>query len=1274
MTGAELRVLGPLQLSVAGREVALGTPMQRNVLGRLIVAHGQVVTTERLIDDLWSGQPPPKAASVLQVHIHTLRRLFEPDRPRRAPSRFIVSKSSGYALKIAEKAVDAWHFEEQLRSYQELLGNPETRPDPLARNALLDAALTQWRGPALEAFAEADWAAPEADRLTDLYLTAVELNAQTELELGRPGEVVLELRQLVEDHPGREGIVRLLALAQYRLGQQLEALTTIRRSREFLGAEFGVDPGPALRTLEVAILNHSADLTPAGGPSRIPIELITATHATADGAQAGTEKTSSTGYSSQLSELLDIAETARRGRLRLAWITGPPGIGKTTLTEAALTTLATTGWTTAAGSCSEIDGAPTAWAWSELLAELDDTDLTAIPTGGDAFAISRAVTEQCRRATASGQVALLLEDVHRADTATLQVLRQVANWLRDEPVLILITVRRCEGGPAVADTAAALARYTATWVELSGLDAMATRQAAMAAGLTTIGDELLAQLHTRTGGNPLFVRELAKLAAARGGGREPLPLEEVPDSIRELVDNRIAQLPTGVTEVLRHASIWGAEVELGILSLASGIAEDALIDLIAAAEAAGLVTTGSTGSIRFQHELLRDAVYLGIPALRRGRMHWTALELLEQHADAHPAVARDPDVLAWHAIRGASSETARRALGYVRAAAERRMARQLRSATVRLLQAAVDLHELAGDGAEHADRADRLAFFEVRCLLVTALAYDNRHREARAQRRLALDLADRLNDDDLRTRALTSWRAPVIWAIREWRNPDHRIRRALAQALARHGAPDWTLPLLTAYPGAPDLPAHNLLAARHTLQAAAPSLTAAERISIHARDAAWSHDSATPHEAITTRASTMPGNTVAARDSASIHDTHTAWDSAALQDQAAGGSAAPHVSGVGRDSVSAAGGDSVAARDSAAARGSVAERDSAAERGSVAARDAVPAIGAAGGGDDDAVLVRLLVTATFETGLVESGLGHRLAELALGLARRVGDAELLCAAIDAMAYLQHQYGDEFAGLTVELERTAARAGLAEYQALAHYLAYRAAVAEADLREAGRRVALAVEYADEGQLQQLLDMVSCFAATMELLRGDVGVAARLYEQFAARAIAAGNPNQADSELFCAAAVAWSRGDLSVLLDRLAEGYAALPAAWAQAYTLALLHAGDRERARSVFESADPIRTGLYPVLMAALRAVAAVELGDTAEMRVLYDYLAPHTGTVIGIETGITEFGPMDTVLAALAEALGDAAAATVHHERARLLLERVRSELPAARDALLRAA
>lgn len=355
MAGPEIRVLGPLLLSADGREVALGTPMQRAVLGRLIVAHGQAVSTERLIEDLWAGQPPAKAASVLQVHIHNLRRLFEPDRPRRAPARHIVSESSGYALRIAENAVDAWHFEEQLRSYQELISNPETRPTAIQRNTMLESALAQWRGPALEAFADIEWAAPEARRLSDLHLTAIELDAQTKLELGRWGEVVIGLRGLFSAHPGREELVRLLAIAQYQLGQQLEALNTIRRSREFLGEEFGVDPGPALRHLETAILTHAADLAP----------LVPATEADdrpvllhSGGNTAAAETPAATGYAAELSELLTLAAATRGGSLRLAWVSGEAGIGKTTLAETALAALTNTGWTVATGGCPEIDGAP----------------------------------------------------------------------------------------------------------------------------------------------------------------------------------------------------------------------------------------------------------------------------------------------------------------------------------------------------------------------------------------------------------------------------------------------------------------------------------------------------------------------------------------------------------------------------------------------------------------------------------------------------------------------------------------------------------------------------------------------------------------------------------------------------------------------------------------------------------------------------------------------------------------------------------------------------
>ncbi|MVU75689.1 AAA family ATPase [Nocardia sp. ET3-3] len=1177
MAGAELRVLGPLQLSVDGRDTALGTPMQRAVLGRLIVAHGQVVSTERLIYDLWSGHPPPKAAAVLQVHIHTLRRLFEPQRARRAPSRFIVSESSGYALKIPENAVDAWHFEQQLRTYQELVGNPDIDTDPAERNALLEAALSLWHGPALEAFAEADWAVAEADRLTDLYLTAVELNARTELELGRSGEVVRELRQLFEDHPGREEIVRLLALAQYQLGQQLEALTTIRRSREFLATHFGVDPSPALRDLELAILNHSATLTAASPLPATQTAVITVPtdptaaqpHSTtgyadpdvtgvsgADAVVGGaaaiaapaTESHSATGYVSELSELLGTAEAARDGHLRLAWVSGEAGIGKSVLAEATLSALATARWIVATGTCPEIDGAPMAWAWSEILSTLDATTggpapvpdpptspPAAAPTAADVFGLARVIAEKCRRAAGFAPVALVLEDAHRADPATLQVLRQVASWLRDEPVFVLVTMRRSESVAATHNTVAALAQFTGAWVELDGLDPAGTRDVALAAGVGEIDDARLAQLHRRTGGNPLFVRELAKLLAAQGNP------DEVPDSIRELIEDRVGQLPTGVAEVLRHLSIWGESVDLAILSAATGLDEDTVIDLVTAAEAAGLVESGGSGSIRFEHGLIRDAVYVSIPALRRGRMHWAALELLERDGAMFPAVARDPDVLARHAVRGATAENASRAIEYVEQAAELRSHSGMRSASVRLLRSAVELHRLARHDADHAPVADRIALLRTRCALVTALAYDNRHREAQAERDRALALAERLDDPDLLVRALTCWRAPVIWAIRDWREPDQHMRRALSRALARHGVHPSVLALL--------------------------ETTGIGKAAIDHRSPAW-------------------------RDAELIAATANSSDAA------------------------------------------------------------------------DGDLVLLLVAATFETGLVEFSTGHRLAAEALAIARRTGDPELLCAAINAVTYLAFEYDAEFSELVTELEAVATAAGLAEYRALSHYLGYRAALARADLREAGQRAAAAVEFADEGQLQPLLDMVGCFAATMELLRGDIELADGLYAQFTTRTRRSGVANHAEAELFCALAVGWARGDLGGLLPRLANAYAALPAAAAPAYTLALLRTGQHERARMVYENSDPIAAGFYPVLMSALRAVAAIELGDIPAISRLYEYLAPHGGTLVGVETGMTEFGPMDSILAALAEARGDAEAAAAHRDRAERLLERIRAELP----------
>ncbi|MBI3690111.1 MAG: winged helix-turn-helix domain-containing protein, partial [Mycolicibacterium aromaticivorans] len=93
-------VLGPVRAWRDSTPVDVGGPRQRSLLARLALAKGQVVSVDRLIEDLWHGEPPPKALSALQAYVSHLRRVLEPDRVRRAPAEIIVSAAPGYRLAL----------------------------------------------------------------------------------------------------------------------------------------------------------------------------------------------------------------------------------------------------------------------------------------------------------------------------------------------------------------------------------------------------------------------------------------------------------------------------------------------------------------------------------------------------------------------------------------------------------------------------------------------------------------------------------------------------------------------------------------------------------------------------------------------------------------------------------------------------------------------------------------------------------------------------------------------------------------------------------------------------------------------------------------------------------------------------------------------------------------------------------------------------------------------------------------------------------------------
>ncbi|MGW4825547.1 AfsR/SARP family transcriptional regulator [Streptomyces sp. NPDC004227] len=255
----EFGVLGAVTAwNEAGEPLRLKGPRHRAVLARLIVARRRVVPVSVLAEDLWA-EPPGNAVGSLRTFVGDLRRALEPDRPPRTPPRLLITEGSGYVLRVPKEDVDAWRFE------QAVVSLAEAGPARVAEG--LGEALGWWRGPAFADFGDERWLRSERSRLTELRLQAVERRADARIALGRAAEAVPDLDAHVTDHPWREDAWRLLALALCRSGRQADALSVLRRARDMLRDQLGVDPGPRLRRLEEDVLRQADHLDPDAGAS-----------------------------------------------------------------------------------------------------------------------------------------------------------------------------------------------------------------------------------------------------------------------------------------------------------------------------------------------------------------------------------------------------------------------------------------------------------------------------------------------------------------------------------------------------------------------------------------------------------------------------------------------------------------------------------------------------------------------------------------------------------------------------------------------------------------------------------------------------------------------------------------------------------------------------------------------------------------------------------------------------------------------------------------------
>ncbi|TVZ75845.1 BTAD domain-containing putative transcriptional regulator [Streptomyces sp. BK340] len=811
-----MKVLGAFRVEVEGRPVATPGRLARMVLVQLLLARGEVVSTERIVERLWPTRVPSSAQASLHAYIARLRRLLEPERAPRTAARLLLSAPYGYALALERDALDAWVFEDRVAACS-VAGVPAH-----AAAEGLAEALASWGGQPYAEFADEPWTAGERTRLEELHRAARERLVATRLSLGQAAQALTDADALAREQPLHEEGWRLLALALWARDRQGDALAALRQARHVLGEELGVEPGPALLELEQALLHQRLDVLhrETGAPTATTARtgMATATTARTGTAAPVTLRSSVTaagpgtptaptvlmagrllGRDEELAAIADAAERARGGRAQVVLVSGEAGIGKSSLLQAALRQLPPQGWLVGSGQCPETDGAPPGRAWFDLAPGLAEDappgpyadELAPLlapgtssgseqPDGSPArrFRLHRALLGWLRDAAARQPLAIVLDDLHRGDQESIELFLLCAEQLRDAPLVLVGSYRTGEG-----DLTGALARLAAcspVRIKLSGLSDTQAKEL-LRRSTADISEQAAAALAERAGGNPFYLRESSLLLAGEG---EQQALARIPQGVQDVLRRRLALLAPTVTAGLRLAAVAGREAPIALLVQAADCDPEQLLDALDAGVTAGLLTEPRAGTVRFSHALVRDALEADLTRLRLARMHSRlGRSLIALGSDDVAATAH-------HLLRAAAVVTADAgpAVHHARLACEQAVRRYAPQNAEALLNTALGL--LADHPAAFADQDAAL----LRVMLLGQLV-DCRIRmgavvPARDAQQQAVRVARAEGRADLLTAAYTTWTEPTPWRVRPYAACDPEAVEELTNLLENHHPDD----------------------------------------------------------------------------------------------------------------------------------------------------------------------------------------------------------------------------------------------------------------------------------------------------------------------------------------------------------------------------------------------------------------------------------------------------------------------------------------------------
>jgi DNA-binding SARP family transcriptional activator len=754
MTGTTLRVLG--RIAVAGPD---GERVQAGhagaVLALLAMECGRTVSFDRIVEQLWGGEPPPSVRSTVYANVSRLRSVLKDT------AFTIESRAPGYVLAGPREEVDAHAVADCVCRADDLA----SREDWPAVLAVTQVVRELWAGTPFAGLEVREDLENDAHRLERLAERAEELSALALLHTDRTDEAARAAEALVRRDVFNEAYWRLRMRAEHADGRTAAALATYTEFRDLLNDELGIDPSEQLRALHQQVLRDAEDTAhdqralPAPAPVRV-WEVVP---------PVGRDRERRV-----LDEALAHALT-RSGRLVL--IDGEPGIGKTRLAEYVAGTAAQAGARVAWSRASAGPGTPALWLWEQLLRELragHGPSPQALDPGTDhelapeqaRFRGYERIAAEVLAASATQPLVVVLDDLQWADEGSLQTLVLLSKHLRGRRCLIVATAR--PRATREADPTAELSRDQ----HVVRLRLAPLTRAEVDALVEAWDGELDADaegtdaLWERTGGNAYLLTELLRDGAT---GR-------VPSTIGEVFDRRLAEVAPEVRDILEHFAVAGRRIDPLVIARARRTTVAEVVRALEPLRAEGLVRSDpATRSLGFVHDLTREAIAERIPAAEVIEVHARLAaaisevyaEELEPHLDQladhrHHASGGAPSLSVYEACMAAADAAAARH-AYDRAALHRR----------RALRALLPGHE-------HRDLR-----FEVLFELTTELRLAGDVVGAGAALSQAIAVARSLDDQVLLRRVLAVLGEVSMWNWRHVGEVDHEAVAALEDVLER---------------------------------------------------------------------------------------------------------------------------------------------------------------------------------------------------------------------------------------------------------------------------------------------------------------------------------------------------------------------------------------------------------------------------------------------------------------------------------------------------------